>query len=64
MMNNFYALYRGDRFITVTDTIKEMADFMHISVSSARWLTYPIAHKRFQDQNANLIYKYEENENE
>jgi hypothetical protein len=59
MMNNFYALYRGDKFITVADTIQELAEFMHILVSSARWLSYPTAHKRFQNQDANLIYKYE-----
>ena len=57
-MNNFYALYRGDRFITVADTIQEMAEFMHVSISTARWLTYPTAHRRFKNQNANLIYKY------
>lgn len=58
-MSYFYALYHGDRFITVADTIQELAEFMHISVSSARWLSYSTAHKRFKNQDANLIYKYE-----
>lgn len=58
-MNKFYALYHGDSIVTVADTIQELAEFMHISISSVRWLASPAAHKRYENQNANLIYKYE-----
>jgi len=58
-MNNFYALYHGDSIVTVADNIYELAQFMDISISSVRWLASPAAHKRYENKNANLIYKYE-----
>lgn len=59
-MNCFYALYHGDTFITVADTIQELAEYLHESVDSARWMSYPSAHRKFEGHDANLIYKYEE----
>ncbi|GBG94632.1 hypothetical protein LFYK43_10910 [Ligilactobacillus salitolerans] len=54
----FYALYKGDTFITITDTIQEMADYMYIKFNSARWLSYPDAHRWQAGKDAQLIYKY------
>ena len=41
----FYAIYKGDRFIDLCDTIYQVAKKLNCSVSTARHLTYPSVKK-------------------
>ena len=59
-MNYFYALYKGDTFIMIADTIQDIAAWLNVSVGTVRWMSYPSAHKRFEGKDAMLVYKYEE----
>lgn len=53
----FFAIYKGDQFINLFETINEVADFLGISVSSAKWYTSP-ASRRSDCGNKTLVYKY------
>ena len=55
----FYAIYKGDTFMYVADTIEECAKFLNVKKSTARYLSYAPHHKRTKD-NAIKIYKYKE----
>lgn len=55
----FYAIYKGDKFVGVFDTIRECAEYLGIKEESAKWLTKPGAHKR-SEGNKTLIYKMTE----
>lgn len=57
----FYAIYDGDNFIEMFDTIQECADFLGIKKVSAQWLTSPTVRKRNPKV---LIYKYDLDEEE
>lgn len=57
-MNNFYALYHGDTFIMLADSLQEIADYMHVKLKTASFLSTPCAHRRHAGHDANLIYKY------
>lgn len=57
-MTYFFAAYKGDKFLRLTDTAAEMATELNVKVSTVRWLTYPASHKRFAGTNHVLIYKY------
>ena len=53
----FYAIYKGDKFIDLCDTIYQVANELNISIKSAKWLTYPAARKQSRG-NRVLVYKY------
>ena len=55
----FYAIYKGDTFMYVADTIEECANFLNVKQSTARYLSYAPHHKRATDK-AIKIYKYKE----
>lgn len=55
----FYAIYKGDTFMYVADTIEECAKFLNVKNSSAKHLSYSSHHKRATDK-AIKIYKYKE----
>ena len=53
----FYAIYKGDRFVDLCDTIYQVAKKLNCSVSKARYLTYPSVKKRNKG-NLTMVYKY------
>ena len=55
----FYAIYKGDTFMYVADTIEECAEFLNVKRSTALFLSYAPHHKRATDK-AIKIYKYKE----
>lgn len=55
----FYAIYDGDKFIEMFDTIQECADFLGIQKNSAQWLTSPNARRRGIER---LIYRMDDEE--
>ena len=58
-MAMFYAIYKGDTFMYVADTIEECAKFLNVKNSSAKHLSHSSHHKRATDK-AIKIYKYKE----
>ena len=55
----FYAIYKGDTFLYVADTIDECAKYLNVKQSTAKYLSYAPHHKRATDK-AIKIYKYKE----
>lgn len=53
----FYAIYKGDKFIDLCDTIYQVANKLNCSINSARWLTYPAARRR-AGNNHLLVFRY------
>lgn len=53
----FYAIYKGDKFIDLCDTIYQVAQRLNCSIDSAKFLTYPSVRKRSHG-NRTLVYKY------
>ena len=55
----FYAIYKGDTFMYVADTIDECAKFLNVKRSTAQFMSHAPHHRRTKD-NAIKIYKYKE----
>ena len=57
-MNYFYAIYKGDKFLFVGDTIEECAEFLGIKEQTAKFISYAAHHNR-TSFDTTKIFKYE-----
>lgn len=57
-MNKLFAIYRGDTFLFVGDTVDECAKFSNVKKNVIHHYCTPAHHKRSTDE-AIKIFKYE-----
>lgn len=57
MNKYFYAIYKGDHFINLFETINEVANFLNVKIETAKFYTSPTMHRR-NKRNGIAVYKY------